>query len=115
MNTNNSNSAAVIRNPNTPIPGVKGWTYGQAVQELIDSGKPVDISIFPFAVAWLGRPVTAAEQTVETDVDDFELATGWTSQAALELALECQRERRLFGNRRTLRSRRSRRGRKTVH
>lgn len=115
----------VISDPNTPIPGVKGWTYGQAVRELLSSRLPVDLVLFPFAAAWMGlRPVTAAveEKAVvldpDMDLDDmtdeqYKLATTWTPEDAMSMALECREEDILFGNRR--RSARRANGKRRFH
>jgi hypothetical protein len=109
----------VISDPNTPIPGVKGWTYGQAVRELLNSRLPVDLVLFPFAAAWMGlRPVTPAVEQEAVDLaadldldamtdEQYRLATTWTREDALSMTLECREEDILFGNRRRRGSRRT--------
>jgi hypothetical protein len=89
---------AIVTNPNTPIPGVQGWTYGQAVRELIEGGNPVDLELFPFAASWLGitSGAPAHDQSV-VDVDAFERETGWSYSDAVDEAAEARRSRRLFG------------------
>lgn len=102
----------VISNPNTPIPGVKGWTYGAAVRELISSRQPVDLVLFPFAAAWLGlreevefntEPPAAHGETTNLGYTAEERAfikrTGWTPEDALSMALECREEKILNGRR----------------
>lgn len=108
MNNGNGNNGAVIlglvsessiiSNPNTPIPGVTGWTYGQAVQELIDGGNPVDLELFPFAKSWLGITSGApARDLSEVEADEFERETGWSYSDAVDEAAQARRSRRLFG------------------
>lgn len=114
----------VISDPNTPIPGVKGWTYGQAVRELLSSRLPVDLVLFPFAAAWMGlRTVTEAveEKAVDLadmDLDDmtdeqYERATSYTPEDAMSMALEYREDSILFGNRR--RSSRRANGKRRFH
>lgn len=119
MNSNHIGTSGfvgdVISNPSTPIPGVKGWTYGDAVRELIASHQPVDLVLFPFAAHWLLRK---SEVDVHTEPPTFsvdikavepgytaeELAfierTGWTPEDALAMALDCREDDILYGNRR---------------
>jgi len=98
MNTNAiASKNNVITDPNTLI-GKTGWTYGQAVEEVIASGGTVDLEIFPFAKSMLG--ITGGDEVESEDtIAKFERETGWSMSDALEEAVETQRDRRLFGTR----------------
>jgi len=98
----NAAGLPVITDPKTAI-GNTGWSYGDAVEEVIASGGDVDLELFPFASTIVasdspviladGRPVYFSQE------EQFEHETGWSIADALDEALEAQRERKLFGRR----------------
>jgi len=103
LNTDNRINSNVITDPNTPI-GDTGWTYGQAVEELIETGAHVDLELFPFAKTMVGIATVGittgatGDSDALADAEAFERATGWSWGDALDEAAEIQRHRRLFGS-----------------
>ncbi len=95
MNTiQNSNNGSSIVPIGTPIPGVVGWTYEDAAQENKHIARARRI-------ARLSRKPRAAVRPAVVSVEDtLEAETGWSRADALEEAIECRRDARLYGGRR---------------
>lgn len=95
-NVGNGNS-----NIGTPIPGVTGWTYEAAAS----MSKEIDRENRLFGSRNSSRRNRRSRSTRRPEVgilfsnpDRFTAETGWTPEDAIEMALEAQRDRRIFGN-----------------
>lgn len=95
----NSNSKSVpITDPSTPIPGVDGWTYGDAVEEMLDLGIAIDLEIYPFAAGWQKgvdnwRGSESPNTSPILEEGDDDLPDGWTADALLDAAKCVQAEK----------------------
>ncbi|MBL0186095.1 MAG: hypothetical protein IPP97_10215 [Candidatus Obscuribacter sp.] len=87
MNTNtNSNTGSSSASIGTPIPGVVGWTFEDALDEAIEYRRDQRL--------YGSRKVS---RTSAPAVDDFEAQTGWTREDAFAEAVEHRTDARLFG------------------
>ncbi|MBC7999803.1 MAG: hypothetical protein IAF58_17750 [Leptolyngbya sp.] len=100
---NNTGLNGNVENGNigTPIPGVSGWTYEAAASE----SKAIDRENRLFGSRNSSRRNRRSRSTLRPEVgtlfsnpDRFTAETGWTPEDAIEMALEAQRDRRIFGN-----------------
>lgn len=95
----NSNSKSVpITDSSTPIPGANGWTYGDAVEAMLDAGIAIDLEVYPFAVGWQkGVDNRCGSETPDTNpiLEAYDtLPEGWTADALLDAAKCVQGEER---------------------
>ena len=93
MNTNTNSNTGNIGSSSasigTPIPGVVGWTFEDAVAEAIEYRRDQRL--------YGSRKVS---RTSAPAVDDFEAQTGWTREDAFAEAVEHRTDARLFGSHR---------------
>jgi len=90
MNTiHNSNIGSPSASIGTPIPGVVGWTYEDALDEAIEIRR--DKRLYGSR---------KASRTSAPAVDNFEAETGWSREDAFAEAIESRTDERLYGSHR---------------
>jgi len=87
-NTNTGNIGSSINTTGTPIPGVVGWTFEDAMDEAIEYRRDKRL--------YGSRKVSC---TSAPAVDNFEAETGWSREDAFAEAVESRTDERLFGTR----------------
>ncbi len=87
--THNSNIGSSSASIGTPIPGVVGWTFEDALDEAIEIRRDKRL--------YGSRKVSRTSAPV---ADDFEAQTGWTREDAFAEAVEHRTDARLFGSHR---------------
>ena len=88
-NTNSDNIGSSINTIGTPIPGVVGWTYEDALAEALEIRRDKRL--------YGNRKVSRTSAPV---ADDFEAQTGWTREDAFAEAVENRTDERLYGTHR---------------
>lgn len=101
MNASTINTTTIGNGNNglvgTPIPGVVGWTYESAASMAKETSR--ENRLFGDRRNRSTRRAPRPEVSLmASDPARFTAETGWTPEDAIEMALEAQRERRIFGN-----------------